>query len=144
MFELDINGKFLASSRVRYDDSTNKFRRIDTELGYYGKRLNTKVRYYKIDATTLSQITDPTVPAEEISGSATLKLTDNWSTRYTATHDLSSDVTRRQELALIFKDDCTMVEFIYNENNFDSDVLRDSSGFGIRFSLLTLGSFEPE
>lgn len=144
MFELNIDGKLMASSRVRYDEVTDKFRRIDTEVGYTGDRFSSKVRYYKIDAATLSQFSDPTVPSEEISGTATLKLTDKWSTRYTATHDLGTDVTRRQELALVFQDDCTMVEFIYDENNFDSDVLRDSSGFGIRFSLLTLGNFAPE
>lgn len=144
MFELDLDGRFILSSRVRYDDTTDKFRRIDTGLSYYGDRFSTSLRYYKIDAATLAQISDPTVPAEEISGSATLKLTDSWSTRYTATHDIGADLTRRQELALIYRDDCTVVEFIYDESNFDSDVLRDSRGFGIRFSLLSLGEFAPE
>jgi len=44
----------------------------------------------------------------------------------------------------MFQDDCTLVEFVYNRSNFDSEVIRDNQGFGIRVSLLTLGDFEPE
>ena len=144
LFELDLNGNFVLTSRVRYDDDTNKFRRIDTGFSYYGKRLSTSWRYYKIDAATLSLASDPTIPAEEISGGFTLKLTNKWSARYAAYHDIGRDITRRQELALIFGDCCTRIEFVYDESNFDSDVIRDSQGFGIRLSLATLGDFGEE
>lgn len=144
LFELDLDGRLVLTSRVRYDDDTSKFRRIDTGFSYYGKRLSTNWRYYKIDAATLSQASDPTIPAEEISGGFTLKLTDRWSTRYTAYHDIGRDITRRQEMALIFGDCCTRIEFVYDESNFDSDVIRDSQGFGIRLSLATLGDFGEE
>ena len=157
LFELDINDKFSWTTRVRYDDDTDVFRRIDTGFNYRGKRLSTGWRYFRIDSATNDPelnglgLTntglldfDPLAPPEEISGNVRLKLSDNWSVRYSANRDLDRDVTRRQELGLIFQDDCTLVEFIYNRNNFDSDVIRDNQGFGIRVSLLTLGDFEPE
>jgi len=157
LFELDINDKFNWTTRLRYDDDTDKFRRIDTGFNFRSERLSTGWRYYRIDSATNDpdplnpQVIDtslldfdPFAPPEEISGNVRLKLTDKWSVRYQANRDLDRDVTRRQELGLIFQDDCTLVEFVYNRNNFDSDVIRDNSGFGIRVSLLTLGDFEPE
>lgn len=150
MFELDINNKFSWTTRLRYDDDDNKFRRIDTGFNYRSKHLSTGWRYYRIDSATNDpdpfdiNTIDALAPPEEISGNVRLRLSDKWSVRYQANRDLDRKVTRRQELGLMFQDDCTLVEFIYNRNNFDSDVIRDSSGFGIRVSLLTLGDFEPE
>ena len=70
-----------------------------------------------------------------------MRLTDAWSLSYGATRDLDAGVTQNQRLGLAFRDDCTEVEFFFTQRNFDSDVIRDSSGFGIRLSLLTLGEF---
>lgn len=144
LFELDINDKFSWTTRLRYDDDNNAFRRIDTGFNYRGKRLSTAWRYYRLDTATRALQNDPLAPPEEVSGNVRLKLNDKWSVRYQANRDIDSDITRRQELGLMFQDDCTLVEFIYNRSNFDSDVIRDRSGFGIRVSLLTLGDFEPE
>ena len=144
MFELDINNKFSWTTRLRYDDDDNKFRRIDTGFSYRSEYLSTGWRYYRLDTATRLLNPDPDAPPEEISGNVRLKLSDKWSVRYQANRDLDRKVTRRQELGLMFQDDCTLVEFVYNRSNFDSDVIRDTSGFGIRVSLLTLGDFEPE
>ena len=157
LFELDINSKFNWTTRLRYDDDTDTFRRIDTGFNYRSKRLSTAWRYYRINSATNdldptnAQLIDtsllnldPFSVPEEISGNVRLKLNDKWSVRYSANRDLDSKITRRQELGLMFQDDCTLVEFVYNRSNFDSDVIRDNQGFGIRVSLLTLGDFEPE
>jgi len=144
LFELDINNRFSWTTRLRYDDDDNAFRRIDTGFNYRSKRLSTRWRYYRFDTATRALNPDQTAPPEEISGNVRLKLNDKWSIRYQANRDLDRDITRRQEVGLMFRDDCTLVEFIYNRNNFNSNAIRDSSGFGIRISLLTLGEFEPE
>jgi LPS-assembly protein len=154
LFELEINDKFNWATRLRYDDDTNKFRRIDTGFNYRDDWLSTGWRYFRIDSATndidpndreasLIDI-DELAPPEALAGNVRLKLDERWSIRYSANRDLERKITRRQELGLIFQDDCTRVEFIYNRNNFDSDVIRDNQGFGIRVSLLTLGDFEPE
>ena len=144
MFELDINDRFSWTTRLRYDDDDNAFRRVDTGFNYRNQRFRTTWRYYRIDSATGLQTLDPSAPTEELSGSVRLKLNDKWSVRYRANRDIDRDITRRQEVGLMFQDDCTLVEFIYNKNNFDNDVIRNNSGFGIRVSLLTLGDFEPE
>ena len=144
MFELDINNSFSWTTRLRYDDDNDAFRRIDTGFNYRTERLSTSWRYYRLDTATRLLNPDPLAPPEEVSGNVRVKLTDKWSVRYQANRDLDRDITRRQELGLMFQDDCTLVEFVYNRSNFDSDVIRDNQGFGIRVSLLTLGDFEPE
>jgi len=85
-----------------------------------------------------------TVPAEEISGAVTLKLAKNWSTRYSTYYDIDADVARRQELGLIFDDQCTRIELFYNKARNDIGVVGDNEGFGIRLSLLTLGNFAQD
>jgi len=144
LFELNLDNTFSWTTRVRYDDDSDKFRRIDTGFGLTTDRIRADVRYYKLDTATRLLSNDPTAPPEEISGRIRLKLTDKWSASYSANHDIDSSLTRRQEIGLRWQDDCTVIDLIYNKNNFDSDVIRDSSGFGIRVSLLTLGEFEPD
>jgi len=141
LFELDLNGKVISKTRLRYDDNDNKFRRIDTSLTLRNKFLEAKGRYYKFD--NQSQLITGS-PREELSGSVRVNLSHHWSTRYTAYHDLTSKVTRRQDLALVYDDDCTRIELIYNKNNFNSDAVRNTSGIGIKVSLLTLGDFSPD
>jgi LPS-assembly protein len=80
-------------------------------------------------------------PSEEISGTITAKWTKNWSTSFSAYHDIDRDVTRRQSFAVAYRDDCTLIEIAYTKSNFDNDIIRDSSGIGIRLALLTLGDF---
>ena len=141
---LNLGKQFTALARVRYDDDTSKFRRLESSLYYRGERFQVGGRYYKVDSEARTAVLNPDAPPEEISGFVGLKLSEKWRTRYTAYHDIDADITRRQSLGLVFEDDCTMVEFLYTRNNFDSDVIRDSSSFGIRLSLLTLGDFSPE
>ncbi|MDB2438997.1 LPS assembly protein LptD [Hellea sp.] len=155
LFELDINDKFSWTTRLRYDDDSDAFRRIDSGFSYRSERLSTSWRYFRLDSATndanLLNLTndglldfDPEAPPEEIRGSVRLKLTDKWSVSYNANRDLDRDITRRQGIGLKYQDDCTLVEFLYTRSNFDSEVIRDTNGFGIRVSLLTLGDFSPE
>jgi len=100
LFELDINNKFSWTTRLRYDDDSDKFRRIDTGFSYRGERLSTGWRYYRIDSATNDAERanlvdtrlldfDPLAPPEEVSGNVRLKLTDKWSLRYAANRDVS-------------------------------------------------------
>lgn len=138
-FELSLNRKFRIDTRVRYDDDNDVFRRIDTGFRYRGKRLSTNWRYYRLQNRNSLNADLLSAPAEEISGGVTLKLTENWSTRYRAYRDIDADVTRRQNLSLIYDDQCTRVEFIYNKSRNNIGIVGDNEGFGVRVSLLTLG-----
>jgi len=149
-FELGLGGNFLFDTRVRYDDDDNKFRRLDTGFRYISNRLSGNLRYYKIDKAIAASLADldplldassTPAPAEELTGSASFRLTDNWKVRYSATRDLDQDITRRQSLGFGFEDDCTLIELLYTKYNFQNDAVRDSDSIGIRISLKSLGQF---
>ncbi|PHR59987.1 MAG: hypothetical protein COA43_08450 [Robiginitomaculum sp.] len=142
-FELNLGHRFSTTTRIRYDDEDNIFRRLDTGFTYRDKRFSSNVRYYKVNGTSTNQLTTFTVPKEEISGSLNINLFDNWSTRYTAYRDLTQDITRRQTLSLIYDDDCTRIEFMYNKTSNGLGIIGQKDGFGIRISLLSLGEFSP-
>ncbi len=142
--EISLNNKIKVNTRVRFDDDEGEFRRIDTSLQYTGERIKTNWRYYKINNQSATDSALLTVPAEEISGGITLKLAKNWSTRYSTYYDIDADVARRQELGLIFDDQCTRIELFYNKARNDIGVVGDNEGFGIRLSLLTLGNFAQD
>jgi len=139
--EIDLNRKFKWTTRVRYDDDDNKFRRIDTGFRYNSKWLSTDWRYFKLDSAASQLLTNPGAPQEAVRGGLRLRLADNWSLSYRASRDLDAGITQVQSLGLAFRDDCTFVEIFYNRNNFSSDINRGSDGIGIRVSLLTLGEF---
>lgn len=142
-FELNLGKRFSTSTRVRYNTDNDAFRRLDTSFKYKGNRIDVSARYYRLDSqTALSLPTD--VPSEEISGAVSLKLIDNWSTKYTLFRDLDQQITRRQKLSLIYNDNCTRIEFTYTKKENNSGLVSSSDGFGIRVSLLTLGDFSPE
>jgi LPS-assembly protein len=140
--EYAFSNKFSLKSRVRFDDDDGEFRTIDTSLRYTGDRIKTNWRYYRINTASPSNSSATlTVPAEEISGNITVKLAKNWSTRYSTYYDIDADTARRQELGLIYDDQCTRIELFYNQTRNNIGVVGDNEGFGIRLSLLTLGEF---
>ena len=139
--EVSLHNKLRVNTRVRFDDDSGAFRRIDTSLRYTGKRIQTNWRYFRIQNQAETDAALLTAPAEEVSGRFALQLNKNWSTSYRANYDIDADVIRRQELGLIYDDDCTRIELFYNRNRNNIGVVGDSEGFGVRLSLLTLGSF---
>ena len=140
-FELDLNRKFKWTTRVRYDEKDNDFRRIDSGFSYNSKWLSTNWRYFRLDASASELLDNPGAPQEGINGSARLRLTDRWGLSYRASRDIDAGVTQVQSLGLAYQDDCTLIELLYTQNNFASDNNRGSDGIGIRVSLLTLGEF---
>lgn len=136
LFEMNLGQYFSTKTRVRFNDDEGEFRRIDSSLRFRNKRLNAGARYYRVEDNTLD-ITG--APSEEVSGSVGFKINNRWSTRYTGYYDIDSDNFRRQRVSLAYQDDCTLIEFIYNRNNVVNDAVRDTSGFGIRIALLSLG-----
>lgn len=148
-FDLKLGPKFSTTTRIRYDEDDNKFRRLDTGFRYRDKRFDTSVRYYKVDSAIAQPAIDPNnpiaidfqTPTQEISGSLGVKLIDNWSTRYTMNRDIDQGRTRRQALSLIYNDACTRIELMYEKKENELGIIGQTDGFGIRVSLLSLGDF---
>ncbi len=139
LFELDLGQRFSSQTRVRFDEDSSSFRRIDSSFRYRDKRFDLSTRYYRIDSASNPLLAINNAPSEEVSGALGVKITDKWRTRYTGYYDIDSNNLRRQSLSLTYQDDCTLIELTYNRENLANDAIRDSSGFGIRIALLTLG-----
>ena len=141
--ELDVNKNLSIVTRLRYDDDKNKLRRLDSALNYRSKYINTNLRYYRLN-TAVNPNFNNGAPNQEINGNATINISRNWSLGYSAARDIDLKVMRNQRFSLKFNDDCTLVEVFYAKNNFNTasfnNVTRNTSGLGIRISLLTLGS----
>ena len=142
---IKLGRTFNAAARLRYDDDGNELRRIDTNLNYIGERLKLRARYYKINNPFVAlQRNLVEAPPEEISGLISYDVSKNWGVRYTAFRDIDAALTRREELALVFDDDCTYLELFYERRRSLSTLTGDDSGFGIRIALLTLGAVEDD
>ena len=141
--ELDVNKNLSIVTRLRYDDDKNKLRRLDSALNYRSKYINTNLRYYRLNSAVNSNFNNG-APNQEINGNVTINISRNWSLGYSAARDIDLKVMRNQRFSLKFNDDCTLVEVFYAKNNFNTafsnNVTRNTSGLGIRISLLTLGS----
>jgi len=141
--ELDINKNLSIVTRVRYDDNKNKLRRLDSSLNYRSKYINTNLRYYRLFSSINSNFNNG-APNQEVNGDININISKNWSLGYSAARDIDLKIMRNQRFSVKFNDDCTLVEVFYAKNNFNSasftNVTRNTSGLGIRISLLTLGS----
>ncbi|MDG1126749.1 MAG: LPS assembly protein LptD [Hellea sp.] len=141
--ELDINKNLSIVTRVRYDDNENILRRLDSSLNYRSKYIDTNIRYYRLNSSINSNFNNG-APNQEVKGKLNIKISKNWSLGYSAARDIDLKIMRNQRFSVKFNDDCTLVEVFYAKNNFNSasftNVTRNTSGLGIRISLLTLGS----
>ncbi len=133
---LKLGSVFGSRTRVRFDQDTNNFTRIDSTVNLRTKRLTAYARYFRLNSTD-----NPDAPPEEISGRLRFHITDNWSTSFSATRDIDGEVTRVSALGLQYQDDCSRIEVLYTQNRFNNDAIRDRSGIGVKFSLLSLGDF---
>lgn len=138
--DLDVGGFLRSNTWVRYDEDRDVLSRIDSTLTAYTKHLSLTGRYYKLNSAQGTTILN-NAPQEELSGSITIRPFGGWSVGYRAVRDLGLDVTRSQQASIGYKDDCTLIELFYEKRDFDNDLIRNDSEFGIRLTLSTLGSF---
>lgn len=134
---INLGRIFSSQTKLRFDEDTNEFSRIDSTMRLKSKWVEAGARYFRLNNAVNPLISN--APPEEISGLVRFNFTDNWSASYRATRDLDRDITQRQTFGIRYRDECTLIELLYRENSFNNDAIRDSSGLGIRISLLTLG-----
>lgn len=143
--DLQLGGNFTALSRLRYDNDEGEIRRADTQFSYAGDRLTLSARHYKINdpfSALATSVID--APPEELSGSIKYQVMKDWAVRYVASRDVDAGLTRREELAFIFDDDCTYMELYYEKRRNNLGLIGDNTNIGIRVALLTLGDVRPE
>ncbi len=135
-------------THARFDKNTFNVRRVETDaslnlrqdqLGPVGKilhGLNARASYLNFDDVIASGR-----PTEEIRGKVTLGLTRHWSLSGGLNRDLDAKKTTSSSIGLIYKDHCSSLEITYFNNNVSDRTLTPSTSIGIRFTLLTIGSF---
>lgn len=138
--DLNLGGFLRSNSWVRYDEDRGVLSRIDSTLTANTKYVSLSGRYYKLNEAPGTTIVAG-APQEEISGGITIRPFGGWSVGYRAVRDLGRDVTRSQRASIGYRDDCTLVELYYEQREFENDLIRNDSEFGIRLTLATLGSF---
>lgn len=127
------------SANVRVDDDGYEIQRLDV-VGRGGMGpVTANVRYAQFDKDLAEASARP---SQEINASVNVDISRNWSAYYRFNRDLDDDETRREFVGLIYADNCTQVELIYKNENFEEVVAGSGDSLTVRFTLATLGSVE--
>ena len=120
-------------ARTRLDSDTLAIRRQEAGANLALSKLRGYVRY-------LSDKTDITgVQVRDIQGAGEIYLSKTWGLTFAAIRDLENKVWRTRELGLLYKDECTRLEIVYQREETFNRTLGPSDNVLIRLSLATLG-----
>jgi len=113
---------FSAKTKLRYNEDSDEFTRIDSSARLRSKWIEASARYFRLNSETGALVDTIGAPPEEITGSVRLNLTKNWSTSYSATRDLEEGVTQRQSIGLRYRDDqsCRIINHRFRPANHDA------------------------
>ncbi|TRO94404.1 LPS-assembly protein LptD [Glycocaulis profundi] len=136
--ELTVDFGFLnAAAQTRYDTDTNTLGRIDVLAGFDLWRVSGAVDYRRIDFSAATG-----QPREDVGVSLAFDLTDRWSATYRAIRDVSGDITRSEVFGLAYRDECTDVRILYEEQNLELGNLGPTRTLRLQVVLFTLGGFD--
>lgn len=135
---IDLAG-FRAELDARLDTEDFDINRLSFDASYTSDRLSLLLGYLDV-----SDDASRRAPKREIRAGVELALTDHWSVVGREIHDLSSEVTRRRETGFIYRDECTQLEILYQQQNLGITRLGPSESIQIRVTLFTLGSVRPD
>jgi LPS-assembly protein len=120
-------------ARTRLDSDTLAIRRQEAGANLALIKLRGYVRY-------LSDKTDLTgVQVRDIQGAGEIYISKTWGLTFAAIRDLENKVWRTRELGLLYKDECTRLEIVYQREETFNRTLGPSDNVLIRLSLATLG-----
>lgn len=134
--DADLGQNLQANVRLRVADKDLSLVRMDASVRASLWRLSTQARYFQVD-----EALRPGDPNQEIRGGVGFKITDRWSFSYSLQRDLDSDINLSQNIHLMYRDDCTFLDFGYVRSETTDRVLGPNEGFQIRVGLTSLGVF---
>ena len=136
--EIDIAG-FSAELTTRLDSEDADVNRLEFETRYTSDRMDVQLGYLDIsdDAGTRGA-------QRELRADIEIALNDRWNFVTRVTRDLDLDVSRRQETGLLYRDECTQFEIVYERQDLGIARLGPSESIQFRVTLFTLGSLDPE
>jgi LPS-assembly protein len=120
-------------ARTRLDSDTLEVRRQEAGANLALSKVRGYVRY-------LSDKTDVTgVKVQDVQGAGEVYLTKTWGLTFAGVRDLENKVWRTRELGLLYKDECTRVEIVYQREETYNRTLGPSDNVLVRLTLATLG-----
>lgn len=134
--DADLGQNLQANVRFRVADKDLSLIRMDASVRASLWRLSTEARYFQVD-----EALRPGDPNREIRGGVGFRITDRWSFSYSLQRDLDSDINLSQNIHLMYRDDCTFLDFGYVRSETTDRVLGPNEGFQIRVGLTSLGVF---
>lgn len=134
--DADLGQNLQANVRFRVADKDLSLIRMDASVRTSLWRLSTEARYFQVD-----EALRPGDPNREIRGGVGFRITDRWSFSYSLQRDLDSDINLSQNIHLMYRDDCTFLDFGYVRSETTDRVLGPNEGFQIRVGLTSLGVF---
>jgi LPS-assembly protein len=134
--DADLGQNLQANVRFRVADKDLSLVRMDASVRASLWRISTEARYFQVD-----EALRPGDPNREIRGGVGIRITDRWSFSYNLQRDLDSDINLGQNIHLMYRDDCTFLDFGYVRSETTDRVLGPNEGFQIRVGLTSLGVF---
>ncbi|WP_127565476.1 LPS-assembly protein LptD [Glycocaulis alkaliphilus] len=135
--QLDVNfgNQFELGVRGRFDGDTTQANRIDAFSRVSIWRVRGDITYSLVDDAAVT-----TRVRESINLGGNFRVTDNWFLAYSAVRDLERGVTRKQDVSLIYRDECTDLRIIYDQTNYDIGNLGPSRSIMLQVTLFSIGN----
>ena len=129
----DVNGTFSTFTRGLLDSQTGKIRRIEYGLNATTARANGYIRYLRDEVDISGTRT------ENVQFGGQLLVTKRWGVVASSNWDIAANVPVQQEFGLLYQDECTHWELVYQHDGTFDRTLRPSDKIILRLMLATLG-----
>ena len=120
----------------RFDEETFEARRTEVKLGYSDPALSLTAQYAFIQAQPLYGFSED---RHEVTGTASLRLQENWRVFAGATYDIEHEVPVRSRLGFAYDDECFTYLMAYSRVEAQNGDVTNKVSFNITFR--TLGDF---
>jgi LPS-assembly protein len=130
----DINATFSTFTRGLLEAHTGKIRRIEYGMNAATPRASGYIRYMR-DEADINGLRTETAQA-----GGQLLLTQRWGVVASANWDIVNNYPVQQEFGLLYQDECTHWELVYQHDGTINRTLRPSDKIILRLMLATLGA----
>jgi LPS-assembly protein len=133
-------------TRALLDSQSGQVRRLEVGLNAGVSRVSGFARYLfdDVDGVTTflpnSSIPITTTKTENLQFGGQVLVTKHWGLSGSASYDLANRVAPQQAIGLLYQDECTHWELIYQHDGTYNRTLRPSDTIMVRLLLVTLGS----
>ena len=136
--EVDF-GALELMARSRLDSEDASLNRLDAAARLDVWRVRGGLRYTHFDDDAVARAV-----SEQLTGQIEYAVNTRWAVGYQFVRDMDQDTTRREELALIYRDECTDLRIIYEREDFVIGDLGPNESIKFRVTLFTLGALSED